>query len=412
MTTAQSGPRSRPIPRLWGIVLAGGQGTRLAPLVARIHRDGRPKQYAVLLGSRSLLRQTLDRVALAVPSERTIVVATNSHSAFLAREFAGCDAPKILVQPAGPRDRRGDPAARPLDRPAGSEGDRRDLSLGSLHRRRRSLRGATSRSLSRAAARLSPSRILLVGVRPDSPESGYGWIEPGANLGGGLRTVRRFWEKPDPETARACMDRGCVLEHLRHRRHGLRHSRGVAASPSPDSTPPWEGVGRTFGPTRGGARNRAGLFGGGTGELLGEHSRDASLAILAVSTLPELSWSDWGTPERVFRPGSSQGVVPAGCNPRRRAPESEPDRGERFAHESITTHPDRRAREPGLRGRARCVRRQLLPATRARRRLLRVPPRARRWSTCGAAFGTRRPASRGKRTPWSWCTRRPRAWRR
>ena len=36
---------------------------------------------------------------------------------------------------------------------------------------------------------------------------------------------------------------------------------------------------------------------------------------------------------------------------------------------------------------------------------------ARRWSTCGEGFGTRPPARRGKRTPWSWCSRQPRAWR-
>ncbi len=55
---------------LWAIVLAGGEGLRLRPLTRQLYGEERPKQYAALLGSRSLLRQTLDRVALAILPER------------------------------------------------------------------------------------------------------------------------------------------------------------------------------------------------------------------------------------------------------------------------------------------------------------------------------------------------------
>src|SRR5262245_25150138 len=84
---------------LWSIVLAGGEGKRLRPLIDRIHPDGRPKQFAVLLGSRSLLRHTIDRVELAIPRERTVVVATRSHETFLETEFTGAPSPEVLVQP-------------------------------------------------------------------------------------------------------------------------------------------------------------------------------------------------------------------------------------------------------------------------------------------------------------------------
>ncbi len=47
---------------------------RLLPLTRLLYGEDRPKQYAALLGSRSLFRQTLDRVALAIPPERTVVV--------------------------------------------------------------------------------------------------------------------------------------------------------------------------------------------------------------------------------------------------------------------------------------------------------------------------------------------------
>src|SRR5262249_60178228 len=56
---------------LWAVVLAGGEGMRLRPLTRHLYGDERPKQFAAVVGARSLLRQTLDRVGLLVPPERT-----------------------------------------------------------------------------------------------------------------------------------------------------------------------------------------------------------------------------------------------------------------------------------------------------------------------------------------------------
>ena len=71
---------------LWAVVLAGGEGVRLQPLVRHVCGDERPKQYVPLLGSRSLLRQTVDRAARLVPADRTIVVTLQDHAAYVAAE--------------------------------------------------------------------------------------------------------------------------------------------------------------------------------------------------------------------------------------------------------------------------------------------------------------------------------------
>lgn len=70
---------------LWNIVLAGGDGTRLRPLTRRLHGDDRPKQFAVLRGERSMLQETLFRMSDVVPTDRTVVVVGEGHTA-LARE--------------------------------------------------------------------------------------------------------------------------------------------------------------------------------------------------------------------------------------------------------------------------------------------------------------------------------------
>src|SRR6267378_6412690 len=71
----------------WAVVLAGGKGTRLSGLTRHVYGEDRPKQYAVFTGGKSLLRQTLDRVRLRVPPERTVVVTMAGQGAYLRAEL-------------------------------------------------------------------------------------------------------------------------------------------------------------------------------------------------------------------------------------------------------------------------------------------------------------------------------------
>src|ERR1043166_4162166 len=84
---------------LWAVVLAGGEGTRLRPLVRHLCGDERPKQFSPLLGTRTLLRQTLDRVRLQIPLERTVVVALQEPARYLERVLDEQPRPHVLSQP-------------------------------------------------------------------------------------------------------------------------------------------------------------------------------------------------------------------------------------------------------------------------------------------------------------------------
>jgi mannose-1-phosphate guanylyltransferase len=163
-----------------------------------------------------------------------------------------------------------------------------------------------------AVAERHPNRILLLGARPESPESAYGWIEPGGELdgapAGGLRRVRRFFEKPPPEVARACMERGglwntfvMVAKVAAFIEAGRRvlpqlHERLMRASPFFETEAEPFAVDRAyaFAPTANFSQ-----------AVLG-----ATPSALAVSVLPPLTWSDWGTPERVIETLRREGIAP------------------------------------------------------------------------------------------------------
>jgi mannose-1-phosphate guanylyltransferase len=86
-------------PGCWAIVLAGGEGLRLRPLVRQIVGANRPKQYVPLFDERSLLRQTLDRISLAISNERTVVITASNHIGYINEEFRSTARPTILAQP-------------------------------------------------------------------------------------------------------------------------------------------------------------------------------------------------------------------------------------------------------------------------------------------------------------------------
>ena len=194
----------------WGVILAGGDGKRLLPLTRQLTGEERPKQFCALSGPETLLKDTWQRVSHVVPHSNMLLGLTRTHERFYGEHIRGIPTCNVLVQPYN----RGTAPAivYSLTRlqavaPNGVVGF-----FPSDHhfKHKATLVGAINEAFQHVASH--GERIVLLGVTPDSPEDGYGWIEPGGPLhrtnAGPMLEVRRFWEKPSPEIARNVMRAG------------------------------------------------------------------------------------------------------------------------------------------------------------------------------------------------------------
>jgi mannose-1-phosphate guanylyltransferase len=309
---SQIGPglTAHPPGGLWGVVLAGGEGRRLQPLIRRIYGEARPKQYAALIGTRSLLRQTLDRVALGIAPARTVIIASGWHSPYFESELRADSVSPLLAQPfdrgtaAGVllpahwiswRDPTATVAIFPSDHFIGEDSVFMDHVL----------------KLARAAPK-RPDWITLLGAQPTGPETEYGWIEPGASIDKGSPTiwqVRRFQEKPSAEIATASFESGClwntfvmvapVATLIEAGRRALPELHALLSGIEPSS-----GTGQENDAIREAyAQAPTANFSASVLACPDVH--------LAVSELPPLVWSDWGTPGRVLETFRRAGISPS-----------------------------------------------------------------------------------------------------
>lgn len=177
------------------VVLSGGSGTRLWPLSV----GSRPKQFIPLFGEDSLFRHTMQR-AQRLPGSTEPIVVTGSNHADLVAEAAQGDEPTILIEP-GPRN------TGPAIVAAALVADPSDVLVVMPSDHLIGDEGAFAEGAKVAVALAEEGGIVTFGCVPDRAEVGYGWIRPGAPVGGGFR-IAEFVEKPDAEAAEAMLESG------------------------------------------------------------------------------------------------------------------------------------------------------------------------------------------------------------
>ena len=182
------------------VIMAGGSGTRLWPL----SRSGFPKQFLVLSGNTSLFQQAVDRLRDLADDQLSLspaLVVGNEEHRFLVldqlRELA-IEPAAVLLEPVG---RNTAPAMTLAALQARQDGADPVLVVVSADQTVTDGAAYTA-ALRRAVVQAAAGAIAILGIRPDRPDIGYGYIRAEGDR------VAEFVEKPDLATAQRYLDEG------------------------------------------------------------------------------------------------------------------------------------------------------------------------------------------------------------
>jgi mannose-1-phosphate guanylyltransferase len=175
------------------VILAGGRGTRFWPL----SRKKRAKQLLALDGKQTMIQQTVARLLPLTSAKKFWIITNGDLRPAILKQLPRLPKTQVLAEPSGRNTApaiglaaflllREDPDAVigmfPSDHVIADE---------------KRYRETLQRGIEIAAA---GENIVVLGIRPTRPETGYGYIEAGSAYGHALR-VRRFTEKPDSAKA-------------------------------------------------------------------------------------------------------------------------------------------------------------------------------------------------------------------
>lgn len=186
---------------VYAIIMAGGSGERFWPLST----PDCPKQFLHLLGEKSLLQGTVERIEPLIPIERQVVVAGEQHAGRIRKELPDLPPANLICEPVGRNTaaciglasvflERRDPDAIVVVVPADHHIPESPAFLACIEQ----------------AVHIAGKRevTVIIGIRPDRPETGYGYVKIGSEVEPDVYRVQRFHEKPDAEVARHYVDAG------------------------------------------------------------------------------------------------------------------------------------------------------------------------------------------------------------
>ncbi len=284
------------------LLLAGGDGMRLRELTQQIAGRPIPKQYCRLLRGASLLEATLLRAELFTTRDRISAVINKDHLPLATEQLKTVPKANIFVQPlnrdTGPgmifalmhlQQIHNDPIIAVFPTDHYIDNDR-----------------AFIRHVQRAVHTVTamPDKVAILGIAPDRPETGYGYILPAERLEQTDQAfyVESFTEKPDLICAKDIISRGGLWNTF-VMVFKLSRMMELLQELVPEKLEELEGLGRT--PERAAEVYR------------NLDSWNLSTQVLAhipqhliMMEVSDVKWSDWGTRESVERTYRALNIVP------------------------------------------------------------------------------------------------------
>jgi mannose-1-phosphate guanylyltransferase / mannose-6-phosphate isomerase len=190
----------------YALILCGGSGTRLWPL----SRTLRPKQLLALNGEETLLQQTAKRLLAHVPAQHLYTVTHEDHKFEVKGQLAEV-APEAVVNVLA------EPCARntlPAIAWAVNQIQQRDKdAIIGVFASDHAIDNQTAfiEAWQTAETIAQQDYLMLLGIKPDTPATGYGYIQPSKQIANGNMPafeVAQFVEKPEAETAKQYVQKG------------------------------------------------------------------------------------------------------------------------------------------------------------------------------------------------------------
>ena len=187
------------------VIMAGGSGTRFWPY----SRDAKPKQFLDVIGTgRSLIQMTYDRFIAITSADKIWIVSNEKYESLIKDQLPELDSDKVLLEPdkrnTAPciayaaykvlkRDSNAIMVVTPADHAIFKENEFQNI----IHT---AINDASKKD-----------RLITIGIRPNRPETGYGYIQYLSNPDESVKKVKTFTEKPQLNLAKKFLDSGDFL---------------------------------------------------------------------------------------------------------------------------------------------------------------------------------------------------------
>lgn len=187
------------------VILSGGSGTRLWPR----SRSNTPKQFLALTGDETLFQATARRVASLPGARPVLTICADDHRFMVGEQLQqiGLESGGIVLEPVARNTAPAIALAALQVLAQDPDGVLLVLPADHLIRNEAAFHAAVAAGLPKAQQGL----LVTFGIRPEYPETGYGYIRSGESLGDGVQRIAAFVEKPDAERARQYLESGEYL---------------------------------------------------------------------------------------------------------------------------------------------------------------------------------------------------------